>query len=197
MRGSKLYVCSAVVAVSVLGLAGCGMQMADDTAPDPKAGLILGVPDSDTIEPSLLPGIRATYVEKLEGTDHPVRPIAVTDAKRIEDVRNGQVDVTFGCVGELLDLADANAADRLRSEYAAEEDPDPVTWRDAVHSTLLGTMPGGVTLSNPGIAEVCEDETLPQNIVAVYRAVDIDREDTQALNNVAGGTSVEAFADNG
>ena len=51
--------------------------------------------------------------------------------------------------------------------------------------------------SNPGIAEVCEDETLPQNIVAVYRAVDIDREDTQALNNVAGGTSVEAFADKG
>ena len=56
---------------------------------------------------------------------------------------------------------------------------------------MMAALPAGVAASDPGIASICPDETLPQNIVALYDNDKLKRFDRRQLNNVAGGVSTE------
>lgn len=195
----KAVVAGAGVAMfSATMLTGCGMQMAEEEPRGDKPTVRLAMPDASSdnpIDSELVDGVRVAYEEAVDKAEYPVEIETVPAKDRLESVFSGEADVTVGCVGELLEETDAHAADRLKAEYAAQKEHDSVTWRDAVHSTLLGTLPGGYTLSNPGIAQICDNESLPQNAVAVYRSESLDRKGVLMLNNVAGGTSADGFKD--
>lgn len=120
-----------------------------------------------------------------------VERVTIDPRQRIDDLRSGRIQVTFGCVGELLDLLDAHKGQQLRELYRKEDKPDPAKWRDITHSTMMAALPAGVAASDPGIASICPDETLPQNIVALYDNDKLKRFDRRQLNNVAGGVSTE------
>ncbi|AGP31151.1 glycine betaine ABC transporter substrate-binding protein [Corynebacterium terpenotabidum] len=132
------------------------------------------------------------YRAGLEEQGRTVEETRVDDADRISGLRSGDLTLVTGCVGELLDTLDAAKGRELRELYRAEQaegEVDAETWRDITHSTMVSALPTDLQATDPGLAVACEDESLPQNIVAVYRKPTMDRADRKALNDVAGGVT--------
>lgn len=191
----KTKACAVAVSLAAVGVGISACHNDTDTM------VKIGVPRSEVAPANI--GQRESdslglyYLHALEKTDpeteekFTVERVSIDPQKRIEALRTGKVAVTFGCVGELLDLLDAHKAQQLRELYKKEEKPDPAKWRDITHSTMMATLPAGIAASDPGIASMCTDESLPQNIVALYDNTSLKRFDRRQLNNVAGGVSTE------
>lgn len=184
---------SAVAALG-LGLAACSPAGED---------IVMGVPDEGRgtfggprLDEDLAGALSGKYVEQLEDIEEDPPTVAtrvIPAAKRVNLLRQAEINMTFGCVGELLDELDPAKAKDLREMYAKEEHPDRVMWRDITHSTMLSALPSDLEASNPGMAVICADDTLPQNIVALWRKPLPDRYENRAANNVAGGVSTETL----
>ncbi|TYR20605.1 hypothetical protein FYJ87_06615 [Corynebacterium urealyticum] len=166
-----------------------------------KEQIVIGVPDAGTgthggqrMEEELIEPLAQEYVEQFEDISEDTPEVSTTQIsaeQRIDQLREGKVSMTFGCVGELLDVLDPAKGRELREMYAAEEEPDRVKWRDITHSTMLSALPSELAATHPGAAVICEDDTLPQNIVALWAKPQPDRYELRAANNVAGGVSTE------
>ncbi|WP_426706183.1 hypothetical protein [Corynebacterium auriscanis] len=187
--------CAAMLMIAAMGVGASSCHNNSDVI------LRLGVPQGGVapakMEQREVDSLGLYYLHALEKTDpetetqFKVDRVVVDPKERITDLRTGKVGVTFGCVGELLDLLDAHKAQQLRELYRKEEKPDLAKWRDITHSTMMAALPAGVAASDPGIASICFDECLPQNIVALYDNEVLKRFDRRQLNNVAGGVSTE------
>ncbi|MBB3116395.1 hypothetical protein [Corynebacterium bovis] len=178
----------AVVCVGTVGVAACG---AYTPGPGPRPTdrpevVTIGV-DGSTVQKRLA----ETYTRELAVNDREATTVAVPSSMRVDAVRDGKVDLVIGCVGELLDVLNPDKGRQLRVMYREDGGEDTDEWRDITHSTMLSALPSDLDASDPGIAVGCDDPTLPQNIVAVYRRGVIDRDDRQALNWAAGGTTSE------
>ncbi|MEL4153062.1 hypothetical protein MTQ22_07060 [Corynebacterium bovis] len=178
----------AVVCVGTVGVAACG---AYSPGPGPRPTdrpevVTIGV-DGSTVQKRLA----ETYTRELAVNDREATTVAVPSSMRVDAVRDGKVDLVIGCVGELLDVLNPDKGRQLRGMYREDGGEDTDEWRDITHSTMLSALPSDLDASDPGIAVGCDDPTLPQNIVAVYRRGVIDRDDRQALNWAAGGTTSE------
>ena len=163
--------------------------------------ILIGVPDAGTgthggprMAEELIEPLAQEYVEQFEDISEDPPEVSTTQIpaeQRINQLREGKISMTFGCVGELLDALDPTKGRELRETYAAEEKPDRAKWRDITHPTMLSALPSELTATNPGAAVICEDDTLPQNIVALWAKPQPDRYELRAANNVAGGVSTE------
>ncbi|MGP9724635.1 hypothetical protein ACT3SZ_11535 [Corynebacterium sp. AOP40-9SA-29] len=155
----------------------------------------LGVTD-DAVQQRL----EGRYRSALESADRDVEVRDVTTSDRLDKLHNGEVSVVIGCVGELLDELDPVKGQELRGLYAEaqeeeEEGIDAAQWRDIAHSTMFSALPTDLQASDPGEVSACDDDSLPQNFVAVYRKTALERADRRALNNVAGGVSDDDIAE--
>ena len=161
-----------------------------------KDQIVIGVPDAGTgthggprMEEELIEPLAQEYVEEFEDISEDTPEVSTTPipaGQRINQLREGKISMTFGCVGELLDILDPAKSRELR-----EQKPDRVTWGDIIHSTMLSALPPELAATNPGAAVICEDDTLPQNIVALWAKPQPDRYELRAANNVAGGVSTD------
>ncbi len=129
------------------------------------------------------------YEDAIHRNGRNTESVETAPSERINDLRSGRIYLAYGCVGELLDQLDAKKGQQLRALYKKEKSPDRDKWRDITHSTMLAALPADLGASDPGMASVCDDDTLPQNIVAIYLKPHIDRDDRRELNNLAGGVS--------
>ncbi|AHW63761.1 Putative membrane protein [Corynebacterium glyciniphilum AJ 3170] len=196
-RGS---VATAVVCTAVaVGLSGCSaggvtgpaeLRMADETS----GPIYLGLTD-DPVQHRLA----ESYQNAFAGTGRPVEFRDIDGADRLDLLHSGDVNVVLGCVGELLDVLDPVKGEELRGLYAEarDEGADSGQWRDIAHTTMFSALPTDLQASDPGEAVGCDDDSLPQNTVAVYRKTALERSDRRALNNVAGGVSSDDLAADG
>lgn len=185
----------AATAVLVTGCTATGATGVESQgrASDTSGPVVLGITD-DPVQERLVGSYEAAFAAAGRGVE--VEDVAVAD--RIERVQLGEVTVVLGCVGELLDVLDPVKGDELRGMYAeevAEGDVDTAQWRDITHTTMFSALPTDLQASDPGEAVGCDDDSLPQNTVAVYRNTALERADRRALNNVAGGVSSDELAD--
>ncbi|HIW90104.1 MAG TPA: hypothetical protein H9870_00310 [Candidatus Corynebacterium avicola] len=201
-RAVAAVLCAGMAAGSALGLAGCTSGESTRVAApalDAAEGrtLELGV-TSDPVQQRLV----ESYTSEFEAVDREVSVDDVEQDERLPRLLGGELTVVLGCVGELLDELDPVKGQEMREMYAEAQDEadsggDPVDtsqWRDIVHSTMFSALPTELQASDPGEAVGCSDESLPQNIVAVYRKGELDRPDKKALNNVAGGVTSDEVA---
>ncbi|WP_125187103.1 hypothetical protein [Corynebacterium bovis] len=168
--------------VGTVGVAACGAYTPGPRPTDRPEVVTIGV-DGSTVQKRLA----ETYTRELAVNDREATTVAVPSSMRVDAVRDGKVDLVIGCVGELLDVLNPDKGRQLRVMYREDGGEDTDEWRDITHSTMLSALPSDLDASDPGIAVGCDDPTLPQNIVAVYRRGVIDRDDRQALNWAAGG----------
>jgi hypothetical protein len=186
----------AAVALSVVlvsGLTACD-GTGQETAPAVpvvdaamSAPVRLGVTD-DPLQRALADDYRSEFSDI--GRD--VEDVSLAPGERLDRLRAGEVTMVLGCVGELLDELDAAKGRELRELYRNDGGPghaDASMWRDITHSTMLSALPGDLQVGDPGMAVACDDDSLPQNTVAVYRRATMDRKDRKAIANVAGGVT--------
>lgn len=131
---------------------------------------------------------------KLEGAGRSVEVTTVDVGDRIGELRDGELTVVTGCVGELLDTLDATKGRELRGLYAEAQDAGDVDrnmWRDITHSTMVSALPTDLQAADPGQSVACDDDSLPQNTVALYAKPTMDRADRKVLNDIAGGVTTE------
>ncbi|WP_297008589.1 hypothetical protein [uncultured Corynebacterium sp.] len=156
-------------------------------AVETEAGVTVGATD-DPLQQALA----QKYGNALSEAGRTVTGATVAAGDRIRQLRDGELTVATGCVGELLDTLDAAKGRELRGLYREARDAgdaDSDTWRDITHSTMLSALPTDLQATDPGMAVACGDDSLPQNTVALYRKPTMDRKDRKALNDVAGGVS--------
>lgn len=131
---------------------------------------------------------------------------------RVRQLRTGEVTVTFGCTGELLQRLDRNRGLELRREYAdreavkgGEQDesapksgtPKSGTpksdreWEALVYDELRNVLPQDIGITAPGEAMPCQGTVLPQNAVVLYAKEGLSRDIVGKLNSVATGTTME------
>lgn len=185
-----------------VGLVGCASSEATRPAASAldaaeSGDVVLGATD-DPVQQRLV----SSYESELSSAGSSVEVRDVTADDRVPELLSGELTMMIGCVGELLDELDPVKGDELREMYAEAQDAeadggeavDASQWRDITHSTMYSALPTELQTSDPGEAVGCKDESLPQNIVAVYRKGDLDRSDRKALNNVAGGLTSDEIA---
>lgn len=187
-----------VVTVAALALSGCAaggatgiaaVQMDDESS----APVELGVTD-DPVQQRL----SGRYESAFGDIDRGVEVRDISPGERLEKLHSGELTVVLGCVGELLDELDPVKGQELRGLYDEAQDEgtvDPSQWRDITHSTMFSALPTDLQASDPGEAVGCDDDSLPQNTVALYRKTALGRADRKALNNVAGGVSSDELAE--
>jgi hypothetical protein len=190
VTGVAATVAAATVAVTVTA---CGTG--DVTGPAvpaveaaTQAPVRLAVADDDPLQRALA----GEYRSEFSDVDRDVDEVPVASQDRLTRLRDGDVTMVMGCVGELLDELDAAKGRELRELYRKDggrAEADPAMWRDITHTTMLSALPGDLQAGDPGMAVACEDESLPQNTVALYRKTTMDRKDRKALSNVAGGVT--------
>lgn len=185
---------SAVLAVSALAAPVLSACSADTTLPAHAAM-------ADAMNSTVIMGTTAApshqiladmYRSALDEQGRQVEVVTVPADERIERLRSGELTMVIGCVGELLDTLDAAHGQSLRGLYREAQaggTADAATWRDITHSTMVSALPTDLQATDPGIAIACKDDSLPQNVVAVYRTATMDRKDRKALNDIAGGVS--------
>lgn len=183
-------------------LAACGYQNANPAGlPAQDREFVIGTPvvapDHGQVDDDLVAGLQISYSDALERDRRFITAQSVPYDERFEALRSGKIHLTFGCLGELVDELDAHKGRLMRKLYAEDEDRDPAEWRNIMHGTLTSLLPGDIDASDAGIAEGCEDDSLPQAIVALYDKSVIDRGDRLALNQVAGGVSAEMLRERG
>lgn len=190
---------AAVCTTVAVGLSGCSVggvtgPAAQGMAEETSGPIYLGLTD-DPVQHRLA----ESYESAFAGTGRPVELRDIDGSDRLGLLRNGEVNVVLGCVGELLDVLDPVKGEELRGLYAQarDEGADPSQWRDIAHTTMFSALPTDLQASDPGEAVGCDDDSLPQNTVAVYRKTALERADRRALNNVAGGVSSDDLATDG
>lgn len=130
-------------------------------------------------------------VRELNGDGRKGERQPVPADQRTRQLRTGEINVTFGCTGELLDLLDRNRAMELRQELKKEDGGEEVDEKYLVYDKLLSSLPQEVGATLPGDATPCEDSSLPQNAVVLYAKQVVGRDELRKLNSVALGTSME------
>lgn len=180
-------------AVLLLGVSSCSLS---DASPALRLGVTVDSPAGGMSEADagdLADYYAAWLSEKELDSDEALEveqvPVAAPD--RLTELRSGAVDVVFGCTGEFIDLLDPHKGEQLRLLFEEQEQPDPAEWRDISHSTMLAALPSDVMASIPGEAQGCADESLPQNLVAIYQKDLLSREQRTAVNNATAGMSFE------
>lgn len=167
---------------------------------DTSGTVVLGVTD-DPVQQRLVD----SYESEFAAVGRSVDASDVSGQDRLPRLLSGELTMVVGCVGELLDELDPAKGEEMRGRYAEAKDEaaadggevDPSQWRDITHSTMFSALPTDLQASDPGEAVGCDDDSLPQNIVALYRNTELDRQDRKALNNVAGGVSSDEVASEG
>lgn len=192
LSGTLTDTASVALAVTLAAsLAGCS---ADTTSPahaeiaDAVDATVLIGSTGDSLQRQ----IAREYADSLRESGRTVETTVVDAGERVDLLRNGELTMVTGCVGELLDTLDAAKGRELRGLYRkaeAEDTADPATWRDITHSTMVSALPTDLQAADPGLAVACGDDSLPQNNVVLYRKTTMDRKDRKALNDVAGGVS--------
>lgn len=119
--------------------------------------------------------------------------------QRVDAVRMGQVTVSFGCTGELLQRLNPSEAEALHEEYAADDNPNKASdpeWRDRVYDAMSRSFPGDVMATDPSNAQACswlaedDEDYLPQHLVPFYKKPALDRHQrVEVLNRLAGSIS--------
>lgn len=205
-------VASLIAAVTGLatasGLAGC----AEQSAPQ----FVVGVPEQ-SLGNSPMPNRNADafaryLVRGLKDDHRKVERKLVSADYRVRQLRTGEVTVTFGCTGELLQRLDRNRGLELRREYAdreavkgGEQDesapksdtPKSDTpksdreWEALVYDELRNVLPQDIGITAPGEAMPCHGTVLPQNAVVLYAKEGLSRDIVGKLNSVATGTTME------
>lgn len=200
-------VASLIAAVTGLatasGLAGC----AEQSAPQ----FVVGVPEQ-SLGNSPMPNRNADafaryLVRGLKDDHRKVERKLVSADYRVRQLRTGEVTVTFGCTGELLQRLDRNRGLELRREYAdreavkgGEQDesaPKSDTpksdreWEALVYDELRNVLPQDIGITAPGEAMPCHGAVLPQNAVVLYAKEGLSRDIVGKLNSVATGTTME------
>lgn len=183
----------AALAVAGLGLASCSIF---DAHPTLQLGVTThsapgGMPQKDA---EALANYYAKWLSEEELDSDEAMDVdeqSVPADERISAVRNGDVGLVFGCTGEFIDLLDPHKGQQLRDLFAEQSNPDMAEWRDISHSTMLAALPADVAASIPGEAQGCTDDSLPQNVVAVYQKDLLTREQRTAVNNATAGMSFD------
>ena len=200
-------VASLIAAVTGLatasGLAGC----AEQSAPQ----FVVGVPEQ-SLGNSPMPNRNADafaryLVRGLKDDHRKVERKLVSADYRVRQLRTGEVTVTFGCTGELLQRLDRNRGLELRREYADREavkggeqdESAPKSdapksdreWEALVYDELRNVLPQDIGITAPGEAMPCQGTVLPQNAVVLYAKEGLSRDIVGKLNSVATGTTME------
>lgn len=195
-------VASLTVAVTCLatasGLAGC----AEQSAPQ----FVVGVPEQ-SLGNSPMPNRNADafaryLVRGLKDDHRKVERKLVSADYRVRQLRTGEVTVTFGCTGELLQRLDRNRGLELRREYAdreavkgGEQDESASKsdreWEALVYDELRNVLPQDIGITARGEAMPCQGTVLPQNAVVLYAKEGLSRDIVGKLNSVATGTTME------
>lgn len=196
-RHHRIIAAVAAVTVTATVASGCAVGGAT-TGPaslqmdqESSGPVYLGLTD-DPVQQRLAESYESAF--SAAGRSVEIRDIDAAD--RLDLLHNGDVSVVLGCVGEMLDVLDPVKGEELRGVYAQALDDgvDTAQWRDIAHTTMFSALPTDLQASDPGEAVGCDDDTLPQNIVALYRKPALDRTDRRALNNVAGGVTSDDLA---
>ncbi|HIW96658.1 MAG TPA: hypothetical protein H9867_09325 [Candidatus Corynebacterium gallistercoris] len=187
----------AAACLSVLALAGvtaCSSERQEFVVVTPEAAQS-GVPMPAGLAEALGERAKQALVKSAEQHEEiPERDVQVKEvsaADRLAALRSGEATVAVGCVGEMLRELDGHKAQHLQELYAAEGDPDREKWWDIVHSSMLGSLPAGLSATYPGVASPCPADGLPQNSVLLFVGEDVNRDDLTALNNMIVSTSDE------
>lgn len=195
-----------VGALTLAGLAvsagACGYEDANpEGLPVKDQELVIGIPeasaDHEHMDEHMIAGLQHYYSEAMDKDGRYITAVSVPHEKRFEALRTGEIQLTYGCVGELVNHLDGHKGQLMRQLFEEDEDQDPATWRNIMHGTLTSLLPGDLAISDTGIAVGCDDDSLPQNIVAIYEKSVMDRGDRTALNHVAGGVSSDMLREQG
>lgn len=179
--------------MSLLALSSCGSPTNPSGTKETfkqKTPIVIGIGKSSTQR-----SLAKFYDDELEKVGRSTKHSSMTPTDRIRALRDGEVQMIVGCVGEFLDLLDPNKGIQMRQMYAEDQEQNAVRWRDIIHSTMMSALPGDLTAGDPGIGEACYDDSIPQNTVAIYRKTWIDRDERKAINNVAGAVSTDMIQD--
>ena len=189
-------VASIIATISCLATIG-GLTACSEEKPEPY---LIGVPEKSEDEapmPERYADAFGRYlVRELNADDRKGERQPAPADQRVRQLRTGDINVTFGCTGELLGLLDRNRAMELRQELKKADSEGDVSKRDAdkkflVYDALLSSLPQEIGASLPGDATPCSDSSLPQNAVVLYAKRVVGREELGKLNSVAVGTSME------
>ncbi|ANE03707.1 hypothetical protein [Corynebacterium crudilactis] len=109
-------------------------------------------------------------------------------------LREDSTDLVIACSGELLEYYNPDLAQELKAEYATLKlvDKNSGEWREKIYDAVQGSLPNSLVATDPSNAVGCENnESLPQNIVPIYRKPNLARGDRETLNLVSGALSTE------
>ncbi|MCG7267984.1 hypothetical protein [Corynebacterium sp. ACRQJ] len=191
-RNVASIIATATCLAAIGGLTACAEEQ-----PEP---FLIGVPEKpvgDAPMPERYADAFARYlVRELNGEDRKGERQPVPADLRVRQLRTGEINVTFGCTGELLELLDRNRAMELRQELKKAHNGEDgsgenVDEKYLVYDELLSSLPQEVGATLPGVATPCSDTSLPQDAVVLYAKRVIGRDELRQLNSVATGTSME------
>lgn len=186
-RNVASIIATATCLAAIGGLTACAEEQ-----PEP---FLIGVPEKpvdDAPMPERYADAFARYlVRELNEKDHKGERELVPADQRVRQLRTGEINVTFGCTGELLDLLDRNRAKELRQELKKSGSGEEVDEKALVYDELLSSLPQEVGASLPGDTTPCSDSSLPQNAVVLYAKRVVGRDEIRQLNSVTQGTSME------
>ncbi len=120
------------------------------------------------------------------------RDAVVIDDDRDDEGANkhleSRANLMVGCTGALLNYYAPQKAQAVSEEYVeSQEDPTGEDYLAKTHVELMSVMDPAYSVVEPaGSAKGCEDAEpeLPQNFVATYEKVALDREERQMLTGL-------------
>lgn len=181
----------AAILVATGLLAGCARPAPPQTVDQVKEVSVARTADS--VEQTLL----TTLV--VNGLNKQYRAAAHADQLLSpQELTTGKADVIIGCAGELLQTFNPGKAQELAAEFAAqpEAERDEAEWRETVYAALVGSLPGELAATNPGIVQGCAEQqtvSLPMNLVPLYRKPVLDKGPRDTINVVIGGLKQGSF----
>lgn len=197
-------VASIIAAITCLASCG-GLTACAEETPEP---FLVGMPEravGNSPMPERYADAFARYlVRELDDFGRKTERKPIPADRRIRQVRSGEITVSYGCTGELLEHLDRNRAMELRREYkkqkqsaqaerseSATETKSAEEWNSLVYDELLSALPSEVGATLPGQATPCPGDSLPQNAVVIYSKHIAGRKVRAQLNHVATATTME------
>lgn len=194
MQRRILAVCG-VLAVGAAGVSGCALQEGGAAASKPVVSI--GI-DASSPEQIVLGEI---YSQVLRGQGRPTAVTAVNYKDyggALEVLKTQRVDFLITCTGVLLEDEDPAAAARLAADADGEGE-----FSERVYDAAVGTLPSGLRTVDPSPAQGCasvqrEHDTLPTNVIPVFKDAVFNRSELQRLNfmtRVMSTTDVQSMAE--